>query len=101
MQDMADDMSDVDFDDIVANVRSTIRVNRATTAEAVAAGSTNAIYRAGSSNILTDEKNDSGGSNPSTIENNIYFDGRKVARILPPYISDRQAWEVRVRLNPR
>ena len=96
MQDMADDMSDVDFDDIVANVGSTIRVSRATTAEAVAAGSTNAIYRAGSTNIPGDGTTLGGGSNPSTIENNIYFDGRKVARILTPYISERQAWEVRV-----
>ena len=93
MQNMADDMSDVDFDDIVANVGGTIRAGRATTAEAVTASTTSAIYRAGSTDTTDDETPDRDGSNPQYIENNIYIDGKKTARVLTPYISERQAFE--------
>ena len=81
------------FDDIVANVGGTIRAGRATTAEAVTASTTSAIYRAGSADTTDDETPDRGGSNPKYIENNIYIDGKKTARVLTPYISERQAFE--------
>lgn len=93
MQSMADDMSDVDFDSIVADVGNVVRVQRTNTALAVSAGSTSEIYRAGSTNIPGDGTTPGGGSNPEYIENNIYLDGEKVGRIITPYVSEEMAWE--------
>lgn len=105
MEDMAEDISDVefdapripvddiDYDAIVAKVGGTVQVQRSTTSEKVTAGPTNSIYRSGNDTVDIPEKPSRGGSNPEYIENNIYVDGKKVARIITPYIAARMAWE--------
>ena len=82
----------VDYAAIAANARSTAQTAITETGTAVSAGSASENYRGGS-DAPTDTGNEGAGGNPQYIQNDIHLDGKRVARVLTPYVAEELEWE--------
>ena len=81
-----------DFDGAVSAMRSTTRAVGEANATAVSASTTAGIY-GGSSDEGDIDDGEGSGSTPAFIQNDIYIDGKKTARVLTPYIAKEIDWE--------
>lgn len=105
--DVAEDIADVDFNTqtpdvpdpdnvdyaaIASNVRSSVQSAKTDTGTAVSAGSASEYYRGGADDSDTAD-DDSTGENPKYIQNDIHLDGKRVARVITPYVAEELEWE--------
>lgn len=77
------DLDDIDFPELVKKVK----VAFATTVSGV----TTAVKSAGVTGTTVDQVRD--GDDPMYVQNDIYIDGRKTAKIITPYVSKQLVWE--------
>lgn len=86
------DPDNVDYAAIAANVRSSVQSAKSDTGTAVSAGSASEYYCGGADDSGTTD-NDSTGGNPKYIQNDIHLDGKRVARVITPYVAEELEWE--------
>ena len=82
-------VGNVEFDDpdaLYAKVNGTVNAKKAETTSAKSAEANSYDNTVGDNTTPTD-------STPQYIQNDIYIDGRKTARILTPYVAKEIAWE--------
>ena len=103
-QSLADGINDVDFamdipdpeagdyDDIVAKARVAVDDGSYSTGTAISASNTSTSYGKSTDNRGDGSESD-GAGRPQYVENNIYIDGKKTARVLTPYVSKELEWE--------
>ncbi len=83
---------DYDYDSIMADARTVIVDTRRETGTVVSNAQTSEIYRR-STEPEPDNGQDDTGNQPQYIQNDIYIDGRKTARVLTPYVAKELDWE--------
>lgn len=103
-QSLADGINDVDFamdipdpeagdyDDIVAKARVAVDDGSYSTGAAISASNASTSYGKSTDNRGDGSESD-GAGRPHYVENNIYIDGKKTARVLTPYVSKELEWE--------
>lgn len=103
-QSLADGINDVDFamdipdpeagdyDDIVAKARVAVDDGSYSTGAAISASNASTSYGKSTDNRGDGSESD-GAGRPQYVENNIYIDGKKTARVLTPYVSKELEWE--------
>lgn len=99
---MAEDISDVDFtlgdinppdyDGFVAKMKGVIDSESADTGTAISASRSSEPYSRNAEGSVGKD-GDGNGGNPKYIENNIYVDGKKTARVITPYVAKELEWE--------
>lgn len=78
---------DFDYDGVVDNFRAAVGSTRKAISDTLS--SAEVSVKSGDSDDVTSAKNNS----PEYIENNIYVDGKKTARIITPYVAKELDWE--------
>ena len=78
---------DFDYDGVVDNFRAAVGSTRKAISDTLS--SSEVSVKSDDSDDVTSAKNNS----PEYIENNIYVDGKKTARIITPYVAKELDWE--------
>ena len=81
-----------DFDDLVTKMKSTVDQSNTDAGTVISAAGSSTYYTA-SADGATPEAETPETANPQYVENNIYVDGKKTARILTPYVAKELEWE--------
>ena len=99
---MAEDIGDVDFtlgdvdppdyDGFVAKMKGVVDSESTDAGTSISASRASESYSR-SAEGATGEDGDGDRGNPKYIENNIYVDGKKTARVLTPYVAKELEWE--------
>lgn len=99
---MAEDIGDVDFtlgdvdppdyDGFVAKMKGVVDIESADAGTLISASRASESYSR-SDEGANGEDGDVDRGNPKYIENNIYVDGKKTARVLTPYVAKELEWE--------
>lgn len=79
------------YDEIVAKAQKTVDDGNSATGTAISAHSASASY--GKSTDGHAENNDDVSNKPQYVQNDIYIDGKKTARVLTPYVAKEMEWE--------
>ncbi len=82
---------DVDFASIASDMRGAVRKTTNEFGRVVSERSASDNYRRGEQRDK--DGNHRGDSKPEYVENNIYIDGRKSARVITPYVAKELEWE--------
>ena len=82
---------DIDFASIASNMRRTVKKTTNDFSKVVSERSASDNYRRGEQHDKDGNHRD--GSKPKYVENNIYIDGRKSARVITPYVAKELEWE--------
>ena len=85
------DPDNVDFDNLVADVQGVVNARVGEIGTVVSASAASEHTKSNDTDVQETETKD--GSKPQYVENNIYIDGKKSARVLTPYIEKELAWE--------
>ena len=85
------DPDDVDFDGMVANVQGVVNAQAGEIGTVVSASAASEHTKGNDTDVQETETTDK--NKPQYVENNIYIDGKKSARVLTPYIEKELAWE--------
>lgn len=86
------DTSGIDYDGLIANAKGTIEVEGANTGTGISAGSTESTYVRDNEQNNSDDKEQED-RKPEYVQNDIYIDGKQVARVMTPYVAKELEWE--------
>lgn len=84
---------EIDYSDLVAAMQGVVGDQRVKVGAVVSGGSVTETYRRGGGSSGNDDASDP--RKPEYIQNDIYVDGRKTARIITPYVAKEIDWEAK------
>ena len=86
------DPDGVDYDALVNHARSTVIGRKIEDGSTISSGSAGNLYRGGGEATKNGSQGQ-GGDKPKYVQNDIYIDGKKTARVITPYVSKELEWE--------
>lgn len=87
------DTDGIDYDGIIAKAKGAVEVETKTSGDAISAAAAENAHARGSEPDPKTDDDDDDDSKPQYVQNDIYIDGKKAARVLTPYVAKELEWE--------